>query len=248
MNSLRHITEEQLRRYYYLEGQISGLPQKIDPNYVTYCINSFSTWNDDWNKSKFELYIKENLANMEIQYENIVKQKLTNEQFKEKVIDMLLHMDNSLYVKNIVLNKFKIPLHEYYHKVSPILKSQYNFDPELISLQDLGELVKLDKCGDKLKTITTLYDSTDMMIKILKENQIESGCGSRSSRHARYFKNIHSKDMTPHQESISESVINNTIFERNRKKMEKLQKITSLYQRQADKIYEDINRSISSSL
>ena len=249
MNSLRHITEEDLRRYYYLEGQISGLPQKIDPNYVPSCINSFSTWNDEWNKSKFELYIKENIPKMEIEYENMLKQKLNNELFKEKVIDMLLHMDNSLYVKNIVLNKFKIPLHEYYHKVSPILKSQYNFDPELISLQDLGELVKLDKCGDKLKTITTLYDSTDMMIKMLKENQIavRSVCGS-SSRYGRYFKNIHSKDMTPHQESISESVINNTIFERNRKKMEKLQKITSLYQRQADKIYEDINRSISSSL
>jgi hypothetical protein len=46
--------------------------------------------------------------------------------------------------------------------------------------------------------------------------------------------------MTPHQESISESVNNNKIFERKRKEMEELQKITSLYQRQADKIYEDI--------
>ena len=232
MNSLRHITEEQLRRYYYLEGEISGLPQKIDPNYVPSCINSFSTWNDDWNKSKFELSIKENLPKMEIEYENILKKKLTNEQFKEKVIDMLLHMDNSLYVKNIVLNKFQIPLHEYYHKVSPILKSQYNFDPELISLEDLRNLVKLNKCGHRLKT-------TDMMIKHLKENQIS----------VKYGKNIHSKNMIPHQESISESVFNNKIFERNRMDREKLQKITSLYQRQADKIYEDIqNKSISSCL
>ena len=242
MNSLRSITEEQLRRYYYLEGQISGLPQKIDPNYVPSCINNFSTWNDDWNKSKFELYIKENLPKMEIQYENILNQKLTNELFKEKVIDMLLHMDNSLYVKNIVLNKFQIPLHEYYHKVSPILKSQYKFDPELISHSDLIELVKLDKCGHKLKTVTELYDSTDMMIKMLKENQIAY--------------NKFKPYPNPHQQSISQSVINNKILERNnkilernRKKMEKLRKITNRYQQEADKIYEDIqNKSISLSL
>ena len=197
MNLLRHITEEELRRYYYLEGQISGLPQKIDPNYVPSCINSFSTWNDEWNKTKFELYIKENIPKMEIAYENILKQKLDNKLFKEKVIDMLLHMDNSLYVKNIVLNKFQIPLHEYYHKVSPILKSQYTFDHELISFGDLSEIVKLDKCGYL----------TDIMIKTL----------------------------TPHQESIYAIV-----FERKRKEIEELQKITSLCQRQADKIYEDI--------
>lgn len=202
MNSLRlrHITEEELRRYYYLEGQISGLPQKIDPNYVPSCINSFSTWNDEWNKTKFELYIKENIPKMEISYENIyeniLKQKLDNKLFKEKVIDTLLHMNNSLYVKNIVLNKFQIPLHEYYHKVSPILKSQYTFDHELITLGDLREIVKLDKCGDL----------TDIMIKKLKD-------------------------------SVNND---NKIFERKRKEMEELQKITSLYQQQADKIYEDI--------
>jgi hypothetical protein len=196
MNSLRHITEEQLRRYYYLEGQISGLPQKIDPNYVTYCINSFSTWNDDWNKSKFELYIKENLTNMEIQYGNIVKQKLNDEQIKEKIIDMLLDMDNSLYVKNIVLNKFKIPLHEYYHKVSPILESQYNFDPELISLVYYMKLVKLDRCLRKLKTTPNfLFASTDMGI--------------------------------------------------NRKRIEKLQKLTSQCQRETDKIYQVILNNIN---
>ena len=228
MNLLRHITEEELRRYYYLEGQISGLPQKIDPNYVPSCINSFSTWNDEWNKTKFELYIKENIPKMEIAYENILKQKLDNKLFKEKVIDMLLHMDNSLYVKNIVLNKFQIPLHEYYHKVSPILKSQYTFDHELITLGDLREIVKLDKCGDL----------TDIMIKTLKKKQIAVISSSSSS--SKKFKNIHSTNMTPHQESIYESVLNNKIFERKRKEMEELQKITSLYQRQADKIYEDI--------
>ena len=228
MNLLRHITEEELRRYYYLEGQISGLPQKIDPNYVPSCINSFSTWNDEWNKTKFELYIKENIPKMEIAYENILKQKLDNKLFKEKVIDMLLHMDNSLYVKNIVLNKFQIPLHEYYHKVSPILKSQYTFDHELISLGDLRQIVKLDKCGDL----------TDIMIKTLKEKQIAVISSSSSS--SKKFKNIHSTNMTPHQESIYESVFNNKIFERKRKEMEELQKITSLCQRQADKIYEDI--------
>lgn len=228
MNSLRHITEEELRRYYYLEGQISGLPQKIDPNYVSSCINSFSTWNDEWNKTKFELYIKENIPKMEIEYKNILKQKLDNEVFKEKVIDILLHMDNSLYVKNIVLYKFQIPLHEYYHKVSPILKSQYTFDHELISLNDLREIVKLDKCGDL----------TDIMIKTLKKNQIAvtSGFGSGS----KYCKNIHSTNMTPHQESIYGNVLSNKIFEKNRKEMEKLLKITSLCQQQADKIYEDI--------
>lgn len=228
MNLLRHITEEELRRYYYLEGQISGLPQKIDPNYVPSCINSFSTWNDEWNKTKFELYIKENIPKMEIAYENILKQKLDNKLFKEKVIDMLLHMDNSLYVKNIVLNKFQIPLHEYYHKVSPILKSQYTFDHEFITLGDLSEIVKLDKCGDL----------TDIMIKTLKEKQIAVISSSSSS--SKKFKNIHSTNMTPYQESISQSVFNYKIFEKKRKEMEELQKITSLCQRQADKIYEDI--------
>jgi hypothetical protein len=226
MNSLRHITEEELRRYYYLEGQISGLPQKIDPNYVSSCINSFSTWNDEWNKTKFELYIKENIPKMEIEYKNILKQKLDNEVFKEKVIDMLLHMNNSLYVKNIVLYKFQIPLHEYYHKVSPILKSQYMFDHELISVRDLREIVKLDKCGDL----------TDIMIKTLKENQIAVTSGS-GSKYCKNFKNIHSTNMTPHQESIYGSVSNNKRFERNRKEMEKLLKITSLCQQEADKIY-----------
>ena len=226
MNSLRHITEEELRRYYYLEGQISGLPQKIEPNYVPSCINSFSTWNDEWNKTKFELYIKENIPKMEIEYEIILKQKLDNEVFKEKVIDMLLHMDNSLYVKNIVLYKFQIPLHEYYHKVSSILKSQYMFDHELISLRDLREIVKLDKCGDL----------TDIMIKTLKEKQIAVTSGS-GSKYCKNFKNIHSTNMTPHQESIYESVLNNKRFEKNRKEMEKLLKITSLCQQEADKIY-----------
>jgi hypothetical protein len=230
MNSLRHITEEELRRYYYLEGQISGLPQKIDPNYVSSCINSFSTWNDEWNKTKFELYIKENIPKMEIEYKNILKQKLDNEVFKEKVIDILLHMDNSLYVKNIVLYKFQIPLHEYYHKVSPILKSQYTFDHELISLGDLREIVKLDKCGDL----------TDIMIKTLKKNQIAVTTGSGTGFGSKYCKNIHSTNMTPHQESIYGNVLSNKFFEKNRKEMEKLLKITSLCQQQADKIYEDI--------
>ena len=239
MNSLRSITEEQLRRYYYIEGQISGLSKKIDPNYVPSCINSFSTWNDDWNKSKFELYIKENLPKMEMQYENIVNQKLTNELFKETVIDMLLHMDNSLYVKNIVLNKFQIPLHEYYHKVSPILKSQYNFDSELITLSDLRELVKLDKCIRKLKPVIASYDSTDVMIKRLKENHSKN----MSPHHH------HGKNMSPLQQSITQSVRENNNFEINRMRIEKLQKLTNQCQREADKIYENIqNKSISSSL
>ena len=113
-----------------------------------------------------------------------------------------------------------------------LFNKQYNFEPELRSLEDLRNIVKINKCGHRLKT-------TDMMIKHLKENQIS----------VKYGKNIHSKNMIPHQESISESVFNNKIFERNRMDREKLQKITSLYQRQADKIYEDIqNKSISSCL
>ena len=241
MNSLRHITEEELIRYYYLEGQISGLPQKIDPNYVPSCIHSFSTWNDDWNKSKFELYIKENLPKMEMQYENILNQKLTNELFKEKVIDMLLYMDNSLYVKNIVLNKFQIPLHEYYHKVSPILKSQYNFYPELITLSDLRQLVNLDKCRRKLKTVSASYASTDVMIKRLKENHSKN-----MSPHHHHHRG---KNIIPHQQSITQSVRENNDFEINRMRIEKLQKLTNQCQREADKIYENIqNKSISSSL
>ena len=71
MISLKNITEEELRRYYYLEGQISGKAKNINilngiqQDYVGSCINNFITWNDDCNKSKFEVYIKENLPKME---------------------------------------------------------------------------------------------------------------------------------------------------------------------------------------
>jgi len=104
MISLKHITEEDLRRYYYLEGQISGKAKNINilnginQDYVGARMNDFIIWNDEWNKSKFELYIKENLPNMEIKYidivkthDEIVKKKEEEERTKKNVLKYLTH-------------------------------------------------------------------------------------------------------------------------------------------------------------
>ena len=93
MISLKNITEEELRHYYYLEGQISGKAKNINilngiqQDYVGSCINNFIIWNDDWNKSKFQLYIKENLPKMEEQYTllQIHQKEVLCKQEKEKM-------------------------------------------------------------------------------------------------------------------------------------------------------------------
>lgn len=157
MISLKQITEEELRRYYYLEGQISGKAKNINIlngiqlDYVGSCINNFISWNDDWNKSKLEIHIKENLPKMELEYEEKVKRAQFDEAVKQKIISMLLSMTCSLYVKNKILDKYKIPRYEYYHKVAPCFKKIYNFDTELIPINELVELVKMDKAGDKYR-------------------------------------------------------------------------------------------------
>ena len=76
MISLTHINEEELRRFYFLEGKISGRDKEINmfngvqQEYVASRIHDFIIWNDPFNKSKFELYIKENLPKMEIIYKS----------------------------------------------------------------------------------------------------------------------------------------------------------------------------------
>ena len=77
MISLKHITEAELRQFYLLEGKISGRDKErnmfngVQQEYVASRIHDFIIWNDSSNKSKFELYIKENLPKMEIKYDII---------------------------------------------------------------------------------------------------------------------------------------------------------------------------------
>lgn len=137
MLSLKHISEEDLRRYYYLDGEISGNSQNINilngvqQDYVGSCINNFIIWNDEWGKHKFELFVKENLPKLEVKYDKIVKKKQFDEKFEKYIIDKLLNMDKTREIKNKVLDKFKIPLYKYYHRLHPCLKSQYDFELEL---------------------------------------------------------------------------------------------------------------------
>ena len=51
--------------------------------------------------------------------------------------------------------------------------------------------------------------------------------------------------MTPEQQSISQSVNKNKIFEINRKRIEELQKLTSQCQRETDKVYQVIQNKIN---
>lgn len=81
MISLTHITEAELRQFYLLEGKISGRDKEINmfngvqQEYVASRIHDFIIWNDPPNKSKFELYIKENLPKMEIKYDDIIRKE-----------------------------------------------------------------------------------------------------------------------------------------------------------------------------
>jgi hypothetical protein len=137
MISLKNITEEELRRYYYLEGQISGKAKNINilngiqQDYVGSCINNFITWNDDCNKSKFELYIKENLPKIEEQYilqkELLCKQEKEKEKMREnekkiKIMEYLsklngrrpfIHRIQDVCNYQTILEKYNISIYEY---------------------------------------------------------------------------------------------------------------------------------------
>jgi hypothetical protein len=126
MFGLKHITDEELRRYYYLEGHISGnvknvnMLNGIQQDYVGSKINDFITWHDDFGKPKFELYVKENLPKMEIEYEKIVKENQMREKErheielkKKQIIWKLAVMPFNPDTKKLVLNKFNISELEY---------------------------------------------------------------------------------------------------------------------------------------
>ena len=128
MISLTHITEEELRRFYFLEGKISGRDKEINmlngvqQEYVASRIHDFIIWNDPPNKSKFELYIKENLSNMEIKYDIIKKEQelVKKEQEKElvkkkKIIHELFYEPNE-NVRKIVLQRFSISETDFYNE------------------------------------------------------------------------------------------------------------------------------------
>ena len=90
MISLTHITEAELRQFYLLEGKISGRDKEINmfngvqQEYVASRIHDFIIWNDPPNKSKFELYIKENLPKMETKYDIIKQEQIRKEQIKQE--------------------------------------------------------------------------------------------------------------------------------------------------------------------
>lgn len=134
MFSLKHITEEELRRYYYLDGEISGKASKVNilngvqQDYTGSCINNFISWNDECNKRKFELYVHETLPKLEVEYDKIVKKKLFDEKIEKYIIDELLSIKEEQYIKNRVLHRFKIPLYKYYHRLHPSLKSRFDFE------------------------------------------------------------------------------------------------------------------------
>jgi hypothetical protein len=128
MISLTHITEEELRRFYFLEGKISGRDKEINmlngvqQEYVASRIHDFIIWNDPPNKSKFELYIKENLSNMEIKYDiikkeqELVKKEQQQELVKKKKIIHELFYEPNENVRKIVLQRFSISETDFYNE------------------------------------------------------------------------------------------------------------------------------------
>jgi hypothetical protein len=124
MISLTHITEAELRQFYLLEGKISGRDKEINmfngvqQEYVASRIHDFIIWNDPPNKSKFELYIKENLPKMEIKYDIIKKEQIRKEQendMKKQIIhDLFLEPNEN--VRKIVLQRFYISENDYYNE------------------------------------------------------------------------------------------------------------------------------------
>ena len=128
MISLTHITEAELRQFYLLEGKISGRDKEINmfngvqQEYVASRINDFIIWNDPPNKSKFELYIKENLPKMETKYDiikqeqeqEIVKKKQENDMKKQIIHDLFYEPNEN--VRKIVLQRFYISEKDYYNE------------------------------------------------------------------------------------------------------------------------------------
>ena len=139
MISLTHITEAELRQFYLLEGKISGRDKQINmlngvqQEYVASRIHDFIIWNDPPNKSKFELYIKENLPNMEIKYDiinkekeqekeqelikkkqELIKKKQENDMKKQIIHDLFLEPNEN--VRKIVLKRFYISEKDYYNE------------------------------------------------------------------------------------------------------------------------------------
>ena len=127
MNSLTHITEAEIARFYFLEGVISGNDKKVgylngvQQNYVASRMYDFNTW-DAYNKSKHELYIKENLPKMEIKYDTIkkeqeqelIKKKQENDMKKQIIHDLFLEPNEN--VRKIVLQRFYISENDYYNE------------------------------------------------------------------------------------------------------------------------------------
>ena len=139
MISLTHITEAELRQFYLLEGKISGRDKEynmlngVQQEYVASRIYDFIIWNDPCNKSKFELYIKENLPKMEIKYDTIkkeqeqeqeqIKKKQENDMKKKIIHDLFRHPNEN--VRKIVLQKFAISENDYYNEKNKIKFVQY---------------------------------------------------------------------------------------------------------------------------
>lgn len=98
----------------------------INQDYVGSKINDFITWNDEGNKHKFELYVKENLPKMEIEYEKIVVENQIHEkereeiELKKKQLMLKLFSDCRLWhpdrreILKSVLIKFNISESEFY--------------------------------------------------------------------------------------------------------------------------------------
>jgi len=137
MISLTHITEAELRQFYLLEGKISGRDKEynmlngVQQEYVASRIYDFIIWNDPCNKSKFELYIKENLPKMEIKYDTIKKEQEQEQIKKKQENDMKKNIIHDLFrqpnenVRKIVLQKFAISENDYYNEKNKIKFVQY---------------------------------------------------------------------------------------------------------------------------
>ena len=107
MTNTIHITEEELRKYYLIQAK----KMNQEPfNYVGLRINEFNNWNDEWNKRKFELYIKENLQNMQQEYDDIIKRENDEREKQRRIINELLTMNVETDVKIELLNRYNIPL------------------------------------------------------------------------------------------------------------------------------------------
>jgi hypothetical protein len=136
MNSLTHITQAEIARFYFLEGVISGNDKKVDylngvqQNYVVSRMYNFNTW-DAYNQSMTKLYIKENIPKMEIKYDTIKKEKeqelikkkeqelikkkeQENDMKKQIIHDLFLEPNEN--VRKIVLQRFYISENDYYNE------------------------------------------------------------------------------------------------------------------------------------